>query len=283
MTLDDNASLVDRLDVRYNAGDSYDENYDEAFAESDDEAYDEPGEFFNPFSAITQGINTVGRIIGGGVSGAARGVQLSGVRPNLPSTSGISGMSNLLGQLTNQAGRNFQFRLPQNVATKEDVATLKKAIDAHNSELKKVSDTITRNAQETAKIAAEVNRVDTKHTKATGEQNKVLRTMGTQLSKVNKRTSQLRRELQEAKQQNMMMMLLPMMMNEPPKLETITFKEAVRTDGPTTVTASTFKSDGNDMMPLIMMMMMGGMGGSSGSGGGMDNMMLPMMLMMMNK
>lgn len=294
MTLDDSAGLVDRLDVRYNTSDSYDdESYDDPATEYDDESYDEPGEFINPFQLISQGINTAGRIIGGGLSGAARGVgvNLQGVQPRPANTSGIPGLSNLLGQLTNQAGRNFQFKLPQNVATKEDIATLKRGIDLHNAELKKVSEAITKNAQETAKIAGEVNRVDAKHVKATGEQNKVLRTMGTQLSKMNKRTSQLRRELQDSKQQAMMFGLLPMIMggqNEPRQIDTIQIEKEGIEDGKTvfTVDETTFKestsSSNNSMMPLMLMMMMGGMGGSSGSGGGMDGMMPLMLIMMMS-
>lgn len=295
MTLDDSTDLLDRLDVRYNS-ESFDENYDESYSydEDYDESYDDSAEFLpflpNPLKTISQGINTVGRILSS-AGNVARGVNLTGVRPNLPSTSGIPAVSNLAGQLTNRAGRSFQFKLPQNVATKEDIAALKKAVDAHNMELRKVSGAVTKNAQETAKIATEVNRVDATHKKATQEQNKVMRTMGTQLSRMGKRVNQLNKELKDTKQQAQMFALLPMFMNQQPELNTVTFQGATpESTGPITINAgsevkvktNTYKEDDdNTMMLLLLMMMGGGMGSGSGSGG-MDSMMLPLLIIGMN-
>jgi hypothetical protein len=282
MTFDDSSALLDRIQVDYR-NESYDDNYDDAYGENYDDNYDDGAEFLpflpNPVNLIGRGLSSVGRILGG--DRPPQRVQLTGVRPNLPNISGIPGLSNLFGNLSNQNGKNLQFKLPPNVATKEDIATLKRAIDAHNTEIKKVGDAVTRNAQETAKIAGEVNRVDVKHIKATQEQNKVMSTIGTQISRMGKRVNQLNKELKDSRQQSMMLMLLPMMMDKEPELETISLKSDLdpKTETSYSVTRSAYKDeDDNNMMLLLVMMMSGGFGGSSG---GSNDMMLPMMLMMM--
>lgn len=293
MSYADTSELLDRLDVRIN-GDAYDddraEDFDDTFEASlgdtyndFDESYDDDAEFLpflpNPLKTISQGINTVGRIVGA-VGKGPRNIQLQGVRPNLPNTSGIPAFSNLLGRLTNANGRSMQFKLPPNVATKADIAALKKGVDAHNQELKKVSAAITKNAQETAKIAREINAVDSKHTRATQTQNKVLKTLGGQVSKATVQVNRLNKELRETRQQAQMFALLPMFMNQQPELATL----SIQGEGVKTVTATTYKEDDDNMMMMLMLMMMGGGMGSSGSGsGGMDGMMMPLMIMAMSK
>lgn len=294
MTFADTSELLDRLDVRIN-GDSYDEGRTESYDDPINESFDDPhldhdhesydddsAEIFsflpNPFKVISQGINTVGKIIGG-AGRPPQHIQLQGVRPNLPNTGGIPAFSNLQGRLTNASGRSIPFKLPANVATKSDIALLKKAIDSHNQELKKVSAAITKNAQETAKIAREVNAVDSKHTKATQAQNKVLQTMGSQVSRAAKQVNRLNKELRDTRQQAQMFALLPMFMNQQPVLEKITFSDNTEKE----IKNVTYKEDDDNMMMIVMMMMMGGgFGSSSSGGGGMDGMMLPLMMIAMN-
>lgn len=281
----ENEMYLDRLAVNYQQDDfdSIDDS-DDSIDDSDD-SIDDAGEFL-PFlpsigGAISSAIGGIGKRLLG--SGGSQGINLTGVRPNLPSTSGISPLSNLAGMITNAQGKNFQLQLPQNVATKEDVAVLKRGIDAHNVSIKKATDAITKNAQETAKIASEINRIDAKHTKVSNEQNVVMKrlnkqvhSVGSRLNTVGRKVDKFEKDFKDYKGQAQMMSLLPLLMNDKPKPKDITFTGDYANGRAMPVTNVNYQEDDNMMMVMMMMMMNGGMGGDSDS----SNNMMPLMMMM---
>ncbi len=288
MTFLENEDVLDRLDVRYNQEgfpESIDESYDDSLDDSYDESYDDSAEFL-PLSliggAISKGIGAVGNLLN---RGSNTSVNLSGVRPGGVSTSGIDNLSQLVGSVTNAAGRRFQIQVP-GAATAENVNKIKQALDAQNANIKKLSDTINKNAAETAKIATEVNRVDSKHTAASKAQNKVLDRLNGQSHKVGKRINglgrhvdRLEKKLKDAQSQTQMLAMMPLLISNEPELKSINFQKAPA-QGDNTVTSATFASK-DDNTFLLMMMMMGGFGGSGGSGMGGD--MMPLMMLLMLK
>jgi hypothetical protein len=268
------------VNYQQEAFDSIDDS-DDSIDDSDD-SIDDAGEFL-PFlpsigGAISNAIGGIGRTLLGG--GGSQGINLTGVRPNLPSTSGISPLSNLAGMITNAQGKNFQLQLPQNVATKEDIAVLKRGIDAHNVGIKKATDAITKNAQETAKIAGELNRIDAKHTKVSNEQNVVMKRLnkqvhnvGARVNTVGRKVEKIEKDFKDYKGQAQMMSLLPMLMNKQPELESL----QLQGDPAKQVVNSKYKDDDNMSMMMMFMMMSGGFGGSGDN----NNSMMPLMFLMM--
>jgi len=288
MTFLENEELLDSLNVQYtqegfpeSIDDSYDDSYDDSLVDS----YDDSAEF-NPISlmgnTISKGIGAVGNLLN---RGRNTSVNLAGVRPGGVNTNGIDNLSQLIGSVTNAAGRQFQIRVP-GAATAENVNKIKQALDAQNANIKKLSDTINKNATETAKIASEVNRVDSKHTAASKAQNKVLERLNGQSNKVGKRINgmgrhieRLEKSVKDAQSQTQMMAMMPMLMSNEPQLESINFETAPSAGTSTKVTSAKFSDKDNSA--LMMMMMMGGFGGSGGSGMGGDMMPMVMMMMMM--
>lgn len=294
MAFIENESLLDRLDVQYNRegfSESYDDSYDdsESYDDSYDDSYDESFDDaeFLPIPVlgglVNRGISAVNNLLSRGTSTR---VNLTGVRPGAVNTSGITQPSNLAGVLSNAAGRQFQVRLPQNVATVESLNKVRQAIEAVNANVRKISETVNKNAQETAKIASEINKVDAKHTAASRSQNKVIARLNTQNDRFGRRVNtlgrsvtKLEKDLKAAQDQSRMMMLLPMLMNNEQELQSLTFNSAPAANQPVDVTATKYKSSDDNSSFLMLALAMGGFGGDSSSGG--DSLMLPMLMMAM--
>ncbi|MEZ5039698.1 MAG: hypothetical protein R2828_07390 [Saprospiraceae bacterium] len=306
MAFTENEAVLERLDVRYdqeglygNRGESYDdeswddESYDDESYDDeswDDESYDdESAEFrFRPLDLLTGGasaaVRAASNVLG---KGGRRPVRLQGVRPRLTGTGGINPLSNLAGTMTNQQGRPFQVRLPQNIATKDDIAVLKRSIDALNATTVKTTEAVNKNAGETAKIASEVNRIDAKHTKASQAQNQAISRLNKQSARVGKRVNlmgkrmeKMDKDFKNAQQQSQMSMLLPMMLSSDPKIEKITLNPG--TTGTAALNTAynaqaTFKKEDNTMLMLLPMMMGGGFGSGS------DSMMPLLMVLALSK
>jgi uncharacterized coiled-coil protein SlyX len=299
----ENEAVLERIAARYdedssseNFGDFYDDELSLGDSYYDDESYDfdeyyDDDAEFKPFKAIGRGISSAigaaGRALKGG--GRARPVKLQGVKPNLVGTGGISPTSNLAGTLTNQQGQNFQVGLPPNIATKTDIAALKKSIDALNATAKRTTDTVNKNAKETVKLTGEINRIDAKHTKASQAQNQAIARLNSQSTAATQRInamggqlSKMDKEFKEFKEQSQFSALLPMLMSSEPKISSITLEpqgdiansltEATPYANPTV----TFERQDNTMMMMLPLMMSGGFG--SGSGG--SNSMLPLVMLM---
>lgn len=258
---DDDTVLEYRTD-----DDAFAEGDDDAFAEADDdsaEADDDSAEFIGGLLSrgIGGALNAVNRIVRPTIRTASR---LNVPTPSLPSgiTSGISAVSNLAGQLTSPTGKRFQFKLPGNTATKADIATLKRAVDANTKAIRVNSAAIKKEAEAIVSLRKDVREIDTKHIAATKEQNKII-------GAINSRVGKLRKDLDKSKQDAQMQTMMSMLM--PPKLKSVTFETQPGAGTATNVSESSF--DSNNM--LLMLALTGGFGGGSDS-----NNMLPLILMM---
>ena len=298
----ENEAVLERIAARYdedgsseNFEDYYDDELSLADSYYDDESYDFD-EYYDDDSAeflrlrgigkgVSAAIGAAGNLLKG--RGRPRSVNLQGVKPSLVGTGGIRPTSNLAGTLTNQQGQNFQVGLPQNIATKNDIATLKKSIDALNNTSKRTTNTVNKNAKETVKLTGEINRIDAKHTKASQAQNQAIGRLNSQSTAATKRInamggqlSKMDKEFKEFKEQNQFSALLPMLMSSEPKISSITLDPGgtagVISGNSFNTPAVTFERQDNSMMMMLPLMMSGGFG--SGSGG--SNSMLPLMMLM---
>jgi hypothetical protein len=244
---------------------------DESYAPYyDDESYyanDDESILGNLGNAIKSGVSAVGSILTGNPLGAAKSVgtaigNVLGVNPVPAITAGIQQASNLSGQIMTAAGKAVPFKLPQSVATKQDITILQSAIQRINSEIKKVADTTTNNGQALTKLAKDVKLVDDKHTLATKKQNELISRLGVTSDKLQKAVDSIR-------SQNQMSMFMPMLMQ--PKLESIKFENRaganVVADGTTEYDVESSKSTDNSML-FMLMAMQGNNQGSGNSGGG---------------
>lgn len=242
------------------------ETDDDAFGEGDDdsaEVDDDSAEFIGGLLAkgIGGALNTVNRIIRPTIRGASR---LSIPTPNLSGavTSGISAVSNLMGRITSPTGKQMQFRLPGNTATKADIATLKRALDSNTKAIRVNSAAIKKEAEAIVSLRKDVKEIDSKHIAATKKQNEIMEA-------INGRVSKLRKDLDKTKQDAQMQSMMSMLM--PPKLKSVTFESAPGAGTSTNVTESSF--DSNNM--FLMMALSGGLGGGSDS-----NNLLPLIFLM---
>jgi predicted RNase H-like nuclease (RuvC/YqgF family) len=144
------------------------------------------------------------------------------------------------------------FKLPANIATKQDIDVLRGAVTKINTEIKAVADANNNNAQALTKLTKQVSEIDGKHIAATKEQNKYISKMGRVIDKLGK-------DLRDTKQQAQMQMMFSLLM--PPRLSNITFENDPTAGTPVNVTDSKFAGN-NEMM--MMMMAMGGLGSDSG-------------------
>ena len=252
----------------YSDYESYDNDY---------EAYDDDDESLGSF--IDSGLNTVGRIVSGGIGNALGTAQrvgkgigtILGINPTPASTTGIQGASNLAGSIQTNTGKNVPVKLPSSIATKQDVYILQGAIRKINTELKKVADTTTNNGVALSKLSGEVKVIDEKHIAATKKQNDLLHRLGRGVDKLEK-------DMKSTKQQAQMQMMMSMMMQ--PEIENIKFTKGdnsnVTQDDATEYAVSTSTSDDNSLLPL--MLMGGGLGGD-----GNDLTSNPMMMILLMK
>ena len=259
---------------------------DEAYAPyySTDSYYgnDDESILGNLGNAIKSGVSAVGNLITGNPLGAAKNVgtaigSVLGVNPVPAVTAGIQAASNLSGQIQTATGKTVPFKLPETVATKNDINILQGAIQRINGEIKKVADTTTNNGQALTKLAREVKATDDRHRAISAKQNDLIAKLGVSQDKLQKAVDNL-------KSQSQMSMFLPMMMG---KNDEITFEKR-GTSGETVVAdgSTTYKLEGSDNSSLLFMMMAmsGGFGGNSnnGSSGGSNDMFSnPMMMYFM--
>jgi hypothetical protein len=239
-----------------------DDIYSEYDSDYDSYGYNDDDESLGSF--IDSGLNTVGRIVSGGVKTALGTAQqigkgigtILGVNPVPASTSGIQNSSNLTGTVQTNTGKSVPVNLPQTIATKEDVYILQGAIRKINTELKKVADTTTTNGVALSKLSGEVKQIDEKHVAATKKQNELLHRLGRGVDKLEK-------DLKSTKQQAQMQMMLSMFMQ--PEIGSVKFTKGdgsnVTQDNATDYPVTTDNSDDNSMLPLLLM---GGIGGDGG-------------------
>ncbi len=271
---------------------SDDESDDESYAGSDDEIIGESDDDFYGTSSETG--EFVGQLASRGIGAAISGVRnlirkkprssksIRSLRPggnflrhSFPTrTPNVSGTSNLSGVLNTNKGP-FNFRLPPNVATKEDLKKVISTIAVNNKRqegaIKKNAEAIKGNVAAIRKTNADLQAFDKKHSAVELRQSKIIESL-------NKGIVAVRKEAAATKQQIQMQSMMSLIMQ--PKLETIKLQgPAVNGVTPPvesfTVTESKFKSD---MLPLLMMM---SSSGESGSGNIMNNPM--MMYFMFNK
>lgn len=257
---------------------------DEAYAPyySTDSYYgnDDESILGNLGNAIKSGVSAVGNLITGNPLGAAKNVgtaigSVLGVNPVPAVTAGIQAASNLSGQIQTATGKSVPFKLPESVATKNDINILQSAIQRINGEIKKVADTTTNNGQALTKLAREVKATDDRHRAISGKQNELIAKLGVSQDKLQKAVDNLRNQSQ-------MSMFLPMIMGKDDeiKFEKRGAGENVVADGSTS-----YKLEGSDnnSMLFMMMAMSGGFGGNSsnGSSGSNDFFSNPMMMYFM--
>jgi hypothetical protein len=262
---DDDSLLENRFDDE-SFDESYDENFDESYDESFDESYDEGAEFLLGgllSKGIGKAISSVNRIKPT-IKGAGR---LNIPIPRLPGglTSGISAISNLVGKLTSPSGKQVSFKLPPNVATKNDIAVLKKAVDANSGAIKANTAAIKKEAEAIVTLRKDMKDIDAKHIAATKKQNQIM-------DAINGRVSKLRKDLDKTKQDAQMQTMFSLLM--PPKLKSLTFDAAPAANTATNVTASKFE----DNNLFLILALSGGLSGGSGSSD--MNSMLPLLLLM---
>jgi hypothetical protein len=261
----------------------YDDFDDDAAAEYDDfdddaSEYDydddESAEFLPipgmglPFLAkgLGKAIGGVGRLLSRPRRRARR------IRPYIPRvrrpSTAISGISNLFGQLRTTSGRSIPFRLPKNIATKKDIAVLRRAIRTNTTNSLKNSRGVKKNISAITRNAKRVTAVDKKHTTASKAQNRIL-------TSLNRRMRRVQKNLDETKQQAQMQMLFSLMMQ--PELSSITVEpdsnstnafDPISGEGVLTVTAS---DSGDDDNLGLLLALSGGFGDSKG---GMNPLML---------
>lgn len=259
----DDESLMDYTVHEDSFDESYDESFDEGAGESFDESYDEGAEFLLG-GLLSKGIGSaIGAInrIKPTIRGRGR---LNIPTPNLPGalTSGLSAVSNLMGRITSPTGKQLNFKLPQTVATKNDIAVLKKAVDANSAAIKINTAAIKKEAEALVSLRKDMKDIDTKHIAATKKQNQVM-------DAINGRVSKLRKDLDKTKQDAQMQTMFSLLM--PPKLKNVTFDQVPAANSPVNVTASKFED--NNM--FLMLALSGGFGGGNDS-----NSMLPLLFLM---
>jgi hypothetical protein len=178
---DDDSMLDYRID-----DDNFDESDDDAFGESDDdraESDDDSAEFIGGLlsKGIGGALNAVNRLVRPTIRGASR---LNIPTPSISGaiSNGVTAASSLIGNITSPSGKQMQFRLPGATATKADIATLKKAIDANTKAIRINSSAIKKEAEAIVSLRKEVKEVDSKHIAATKEQNKIIHTINGRVS-----------------------------------------------------------------------------------------------------
>lgn len=256
---------------------------DEGYGEFDDDEgitaeYEEgaDAEFLGTIAGLAAPL--IGKGIGGAIKGISRLVKgKRGRRRKLPSSRyrrggvrvghvrGIRRRSKLKGRLRTRSGRNIPFRLPGNIATKSDIAQLRRSIHINASAIKKVTKGVKANANSIIRTSRMISSIDKKHSTATQAQNRVMNAL-------NKRVLQLKKDQDAIKQQSQTQLLLSMFMQ--PELKEVTLKNNndANADLNTgddqqnkfTVESASFE-DNN--LPLILAMS----GGFGGSGGGLSN------------
>ena len=251
---------------------------DDESAEFDDDD-DDSAEFLPglglaaPFIAkgIGGAISGVNRILSRRRSRRGKSVRPFVPRPSVPNTA-ISGISQLFGQLRTSSGRRIPFRLPKSIATKKDIATLRKAIRTNTRNSLKNSKGVKRNISGIVQATRRIRSVDRKHTAASKTQNRVM-------GALNRRVRRLKKDLDETKQQAQMQMMISLLMQ--PELSSITVEpdsESATPFNPATGAGSLSVSEsdsGDDNLALILALS-GGFGGSGNMGG-----MNPMMLLLL--
>jgi len=256
---DDDTLLDYRVD-----DDSFDGGFDESYAEDDDssESDDDSAEFLGGMLAkgIGTALNTVNRIVRPTIKGASK---LSIPTPNLSGavTNGISAVSNLMGRITSPSGKQVQFRLPSNTATKGDIAALKRAVDANTKAIRINSAAIKKEAEAIVSLRKDMKEIDTKHIAATKKQNEIMEA-------INGRVSKLKKDLEKTKQDAQTQQMLSLLMQ--PKLKSLTFDAAPAAGTAVNVTQSKFE----DNNLFMMLALSGGLNDSS------SNSMLPLIFLM---
>ncbi len=259
---DDDDSEFDDDDDDDNFNAEFDDDDDDD-AEYDDD--DDDAEFLGALG-IGKAIKGITRLVTGRRGRRRRRVRVRNRRParrygrvgRFP----IGGR--IQGSLFTRSGKRIPFKLPKNIATKREVAAVRRGVNINGKAIRKNAIAISGNSKNIGKTLKQVTIVDSRHSKATKRQNKVL-------SRMNRRISFLKKEMDSAKQQAQMQSMMSMFFK--PELSSITLANAPAANTAVDVTSSEFD---NDMLPMIMAMS----GGFGGSGGGnmMNN---PMMMFMM--
>ncbi len=246
--------------------------YNEAYVD-DDYSGDESEDFLSDIartasSVLTGGINAAantGRRIASGVG------TILGVNPTPVSTSGINRTSNLSATIQSPSGQRMPLSLPSNVATKQDIEILQKAVSKINGEIKAVADANNVNAKAMTKLTSEVQSVESRRLQAQKSTSVTLGKMGSALSKA-------RNDLRKMREQNQMQMMLSMFM-QPSYKVTLTTADIASIAQNNSVELEA-KSSGDDNT-FLMMAMMGGFGGNGGGSDSEDGGMNPMMMYLM--
>jgi hypothetical protein len=253
-------------DERYGEADDDSSFDDSAFDDNYDEGHDDDSAEFLLGGLLSKGIGSaIGAI--NGIKPTIKGMgKLNIPTPFLPGglTGGLSAASNLFGKLTSPSGKNLNFKLPHNIATKTDIGVLKKAVDANSAAIKVNTAAIKKEAEAIVSLRKDMKSIDVKHIAATKKQNQVM-------DAINGRVSKLRKELDKTRQDAQMQTMFSLLM--PPKLKTVTFDAAPAANTPVNVSASKFE----DNNIFLMLALSGGLGGGTGND---SNSWLPLMLLM---
>jgi hypothetical protein len=249
--------------------DNWSEGDDDSFAEGDDdsaEGDDDSAEFIGGLlsKGIGSALNAVNRIVRPTIKGASR-LNIPVPNPAAAVTNGISAVSNLVGRITSPSGKQVQFQLPKTTATKEDIAVLKRAVDANSKAIRINTTAIKKEAEALVTLRKEVKEIDAKHIAATKEQNKIM-------DAINGRVTKLRKDLDKTKQDAQTQSMFSLLM--PPKLKSVRFDGNGNVQAGAEVNVSDSRFDDSNM--LLMLALSGGFGGSGSD----SNNLLPLILLM---
>ena len=207
-----------------------------------------------PFAAplISKGIgaaiNGVSSLLRGGSgsrsSGSLQSRKFVSGGPRVAGNIATAIRSNLLGNIRTQSGKSVAFRLPQNVATKQDVQALKKGIAVNAAAIRANTNGVKANAKSILSTSTRLTSVDRKHTQASATQNRILNTL-------NQRVSKVKKDLDAAQEQQRMLQMFQFLM--PAEIEKITLDGAEY--GTVDVDYKT------NFLPMMMAMNTGGSGG----------------------
>lgn len=217
-------------------------------------------------SGVGAAIRGVSGLLRGGSRSRSSGRRLSSRRytrggPRVARNIATAMRSNLFGRIRTRSGKSVSFKLPPNVATKRDVSSIKKGIATNAKAIRSNTRGVKANAKSILSTSSRLSGVDKKHTAASETQNKIL-------SSLNRRVRKVKKDLDQAQEQQRMMQMFQFMM--PPEIEKITF-DASPTSGENDVSDVEFKTN---FLPMMMSM-------GSGGGGMGDMMNNPMMMFVM--
>lgn len=246
--------------------------FDDDDSEFDDYDDREDAEFLGAIAGLAAPL--IGKGLGAAIKGVSGLLRKSPKRSPLRSRSYVSGgpsvagriatnmRSNLSGLIRTATGRSVRFKLPPNVATKNDIVALKRGIATNARAIHQNTKGVKANAKSVLATAGRLTSIDKKHTAASNTQNRVLTTL-------NKRVNIVKKEIDAAEERQRMLQMFQFMI--PPEIEKMTFKTTPSGGTEVEVSDVEFKTN---LLPMMMAMGGGGMGGG-------DFMNNPMMMFVM--